>query len=424
MCAPDPLDVDQNVPAAVGVFLGRTLERRLEEAAAMDSVFAADIAGRVARFTLTGGRRLRSQFLWWAMRGCGGGAREAPRALGVAAALELIQSCALIHDDVMDGSPLRRGRPAVHVGIDGQYDTGGHPLPCGTFGAAAAVLAGDLALAWADDAFAESVRGAPAERRAAEVWRAMRAEMVAGQYLDLQAQVTNVRSRSRAVRTAVLKTALYTVGHPLALGAVLAGARERTVLALREAGRSAGLAFQLHDDVRGAFGDPARTGKPVGEDVREGRTTFLLAAARDLCERRGDRAGLRLLDEVTGDPGARARDVDRVLDLLVACGARDEVARRVEELCARGAEAVADAGLSPDAADRIGRLLYGACGLGPAAGAASPPGGVRDTADTAATACPPGAPGTGASSCSTATPTAASTATATTTDTVLIGETR
>ncbi|WP_063759066.1 polyprenyl synthetase family protein [Streptomyces globisporus] len=379
----DPFNVDQDVPAAVRERLGHLLERRLEEAGATDPVFAADIADRVARFALTGGRRLRAAFLWWAMRGCGGGAPEAPRALGVAAALELIQTCALIHDDVMDGSTLRRGRPALHVGIDDQYGTAGRASPCGTFGGAAAVLAGDLALAWADDEFAEAVRGAPAEGRAADTWRVMRTEMVAGQYLDLHGQITNATSAARAVRSAVLKTSRYTVAHPLALGAVLAGASEATERRLRAAGRSAGLAFQLHDDLRGAFGDPAATGKPVGEDLREGKATYLLAVARDLCVRDRDQAGLRLLDEVVGSPCARPEDVARVLELLDTRGARELVSRRVRELCDRGVDAVRDAGLSRDAADRIGELLRAACGLDTAERRPVPtgPAAVRDTVD-------------------------------------------
>ncbi|MGW1518774.1 polyprenyl synthetase family protein [Streptomyces sp. NPDC002287] len=408
----DPSEVDHDVPAAVGACLGDLLEQRLEEAGAADPVFAADLADRVARFALTGGRRLRSVFLWWAMRGCGGGPREAPRALGVAAALELIQTCALIHDDVMDGSAVRRGRPAVHVAVDHQYGTAGRASPCGTFGGAAAVLAGDLALAWADDAFAQAVRGAPQEEHAARVWRVMRTEMVAGQYLDLHGQVTRATSAARAERSAVLKTARYTVAHPLALGAVLAGASERTQARLREAGHSAGLAFQLHDDLQGAFGDPAVTGKPVGEDIREGKATYLLAVARELCLREGDRAGLRLLDEVTGAPSTRAadtghasgaksaartahpasarhardgadgQDIARVLDLLDRCGARERVSRRVRELCARGIREVREAGLAPDAADRIGALLHAACTPGAPTGRPVPaaPPAARDTA--------------------------------------------
>ncbi|MGA5215474.1 polyprenyl synthetase family protein [Streptomyces cinereoruber] len=373
MRVPDPLQVDEGVPAAVEEHLAAVLRRRAADAADADPDFAADIADRVAAFALGGGRRLRAEFLWWAMRGSGGGARETPAALGVAAALELVQTCALIHDDVMDGSPLRRGRPSVHVQLDARFGTGERALPCGTFGGAAAVLAGDLALAWADDAFAEAVAGLPSAPRAAGVWRVMRTEMVAGQYLDLRAQVTGDASADRAARTAVLKTALYSMGHPLALGATLAGAPEGTVRALREAGRSAGLAFQLHDDVRGAFGDPAATGKPVGEDIREGKATYLLAVAGERCAELGDRAGLGLLERITGGARTTEEDVDRALDLLVSCGARDRVARRVEELCARGAETVARAGLTRDAADRIGELFGAACGLEAGAGRATGP---------------------------------------------------
>ncbi|MFF5456069.1 polyprenyl synthetase family protein [Streptomyces sp. NPDC012950] len=361
------------MPAAVEEHLAAVLRRRVADAADADPDFASDIADRVAAFALGGGRRLRAEFLWWALRGGGGGTRETPAALGVAAALELIQTCALIHDDVMDGSPLRRGRPSVHVQLDARFGTGERALPCGTFGGAAAVLAGDLALAWADDAFAESVAGLPSATRATGVWRVMRTEMVAGQYLDLRAQVTGDGSAEGAARTAVLKTALYSMGHPLALGATLAGAPDGTVRALREAGRSAGLAFQLHDDVRGAFGDPAATGKPVGEDIREGKATYLLAVAGERCAELGDRAGLGLLERITGGARTTEEDVDRALDLLVACGARDRVARRVEELCARGAETVARAGLAREAADRIAHLFAAACGLEPTAGRAAGP---------------------------------------------------
>ncbi len=124
--------------------------------------------------------------------------------------------------------------------------------------------------------------------------------------------------------------------------------------------------------MRGAFGDPAATGKPVGEDIREGKATYLLAVAGERCAELGDRAGLGLLERITGGACTTEEDVDRVLDLLVSCGARDRVARRVEELCARGAETVARAGLAREAADRIGALFGAACGLEPGRAAAPP----------------------------------------------------
>ncbi|NSL42845.1 polyprenyl synthetase family protein, partial [Streptomyces sp. 8P21H-1] len=213
--------IDSDVSAAVGRVLEDQLAERTGRAIALDPVFGRDLAERVARFTLDGGKRTRSRFVWWALRACGGGPEEAAAALRVGAALELIQTCALVHDDVMDGSQLRRGRPALHADVTAQY-AGAVPAALGPrFGEAAAILAGDLALAWADDMVA-ALDGAPAAVRT--LWSAMRTEMVAGQYLDVHGQATSSRSLARALRAACLKSALYSVERPLALGAALAGA--------------------------------------------------------------------------------------------------------------------------------------------------------------------------------------------------------
>ncbi|MFH8574409.1 polyprenyl synthetase family protein [Streptomyces zaomyceticus] len=359
----DPLHVDEDVVAAVDRVLATMLERRLEEAVTLDPLFATDVAGRVARFTLQGGRRMRPQLCWWGMRAAGGGASRTEAALGVASALELVQTCALIQDDVMDGSPLRRGGPTVHVELDEQYATQRRDRPCGTFGGAGAVLAGDLALVWADDAFAEATAGSSVAVPGAAVWRSLRTEMVAGQYLDLHAQATADWSSARAVRSAVLKTALYSVERPLVLGATLAGASADVLAALGKAGRCAGVAFQLHDDLQDAFGDPVSTGKPVGEDLREGRPTYLVAVARERCEAAGDRAGTRVLDEVVGARCEAAEaDVRRAREVLDASGAREQVAAQVERLCHRSEEVLAGAPLERAAAARLVRLLRGACG--------------------------------------------------------------
>ncbi|MGW2306130.1 polyprenyl synthetase family protein [Streptomyces sp. NPDC001809] len=157
------------------------------------------------------------------------------------------------------------------------------------------------------------------------------------------------------------------------LGATLAGGSPDVLAALAGAGRCAGLAFQLHDDLQGAFGDPASTGKPVGEDLREGRSTYLLAVARERCEAAGDRTGLRVLETVTGAPHtAGDEDVRRARDVLDQGGARAQVAAEVERLCRRGEEALAGAPLDRPATARLVRLLREACGL--------PPGDAADTA--------------------------------------------
>ncbi|MFB6633601.1 polyprenyl synthetase family protein [Streptomyces sp. NPDC056362] len=366
----DPPTVDHDVPAALGIVLDGMVARFLDEARTVDDDFAADIAGRVVSFTLSGGRRRRSQLLWWSLRACGGGRRETEPALLAAAAVELIQTCALIHDDVMDGSPLRRGEPAVHASIDAQYETAGRPRPCATFGRSAAILAGDLALAWADDVFMEALLKSPYATKLGRQWRALRSEMVAGQYLDLRSQVTDARSAARAVRTAVLKTARYSVVHPLVLGARLAGAGEGVVQALGQVGLGAGLAFQLHDDLQGVFGDPATTGKPAGEDLRDGKATYLLAVGRLLCARQGDAEGLRMLETVVGSAGATDRQLREVTELLAGHGARDHVEARIRRLCARAVGTLRATALDQDPTERLARILLDAAGVEPTASAA------------------------------------------------------
>ncbi|MGW2836262.1 polyprenyl synthetase family protein [Streptomyces sp. NPDC001493] len=350
--------VDADVAGAVLRTARTVLREHLAEAAAIDAVFARDVARRVADFTLGGGKRARPRFLWWAMRACGGGADAVDAALRLGVALELIQTCALVHDDVMDGSALRRGRPAVHVELAGL--TGGPPDTA--FGTSAAVLVGDLALAWADDTVS-AVPMDPAPRsRVLAIWRAMRTEMVAGQYLDLHGQAAATRTAAHALRTACLKSALYSVERPLALGAALAGADDRTAAALRAAGRSAGTAFQLRDDLLGAFGDPAVTGKPSGGDLRDGKPTYLVAVARERAEAAGDTAVLAVLDAGVGNPGLTDEGLARVREALTLSGARAAVEQRADRLAAEAEARLDLAGLAPAGARQLRLLLREAAG--------------------------------------------------------------
>ncbi|MFF3313417.1 polyprenyl synthetase family protein [Streptomyces sp. NPDC002952] len=359
-----PDTVDADVPGAVGRVLDTVLRERVTQASALDLAFGADVAERVARFTRHGGKRMRPQFLWWALRGCGGGHHpaEAETALRIGAALELIQTCALVHDDVMDASALRRGRPALHVDLAAQY-AGPVGRRAGALGEAGAILAGDLALAWADDVVADLVADPgtpPAVRR---VWRAMRTEMVAGQYLDLLDQATASGSMARAVRAACLKSARYSVERPLALGAALAGADAATTDALCAAGRCAGVAFQLRDDLLGVFGDPRGTGKPSGDDIREGKRTYLVAVARARATQAGDRTAVEVLDRCLGDGGLTEGQLAEVRHVLTATGARTAVENRIERLAARSAQHLAAAGLLPSVRGRLHALMRTAAGV-------------------------------------------------------------
>ncbi|WP_371573358.1 polyprenyl synthetase family protein [Streptomyces sp. NBC_01314] len=366
--AGEPHAVDGDVPGAVRRVLEGLLSERTERAAALDPLFAEDMAERVARFALDGGRLMRPRFLWWALRACGGGAAEAEAALRIGAALELIQTCALVHDDVMDGSRLRRGRLALHADIAAQYAEGMDPAHGARFGEGAAILAGDLALAWADDIVA-ATRTAPAtDRVVRELWSTMRTEMVAGQYLDIQGQATSSRSPARAIRAACLKSALYSVERPLALGAALAGADAARTQALCSAGRCVGIAFQLRDDLGDVFGGPRHTGKPTGGDIRAGKPTYLVAMAQARAEAAGDRRALTLLRNSLGDADLSENGLAEVVDVLVRTGARDIVEAKIDRLVARGLRHLESAPLEAEGRLRLRELLHAT-----ADGAPTPP---------------------------------------------------
>ncbi|GAA2917525.1 polyprenyl synthetase family protein [Kitasatospora cinereorecta] len=339
---------------AVNGVLADQLDVRLREAHEVDEVFAREVAGRVAAFVQRGGKRLRTAFLWCGWRAVGGDCD--PRTLlRIGAALELLQACALIHDDVMDGSPMRRGAPAVHADFARMHCVGGMNGAPEKYSAAAAVLAGDLALAWADDLLTDIVLTSPHGRQLHREWQAMRCEMVAGQYLDIHAQATGSSAADEAVRIATLKSALYTVERPLALGASLAGAGARTLTALRSAGRCAGLAFQLSDDLLGAFGDPAVTGKPADEDLRGRKLTYLLAVAVRLASASDDSEAIAALR-----PEDVARSDDKVARMRAALertGARAVVESYIADLSALSLRHFAATGADQHARQEFASLV-------------------------------------------------------------------
>jgi geranylgeranyl diphosphate synthase, type I len=272
---------------------------------------------------LSGGKALRPRFCYWgywgyrdhAMAGEGTG----PLLAQACAALELLHAFALIHDDLMDNSDTRRGRPALHRQIAAQHrqhDWAGDP---DDYGRAMALLTGDLAFAMA------SRLAAALPAPAAAVWRRMVDDLVLGQYLDMAGSARRDRSVEVARTTTLLKSGQYTVTDPLRLGAALAGVPELPA-ALARYGDLIGEAFQLRDDLLGVFGDPRLTGKPVGEDLASGKPTQLLAYAAEMLPP-GGQARLALV----GTPGFTCADVAELTDELIRCGARNRVERKVRD---------------------------------------------------------------------------------------------
>ncbi|MFG3391482.1 polyprenyl synthetase family protein [Streptomyces rochei] len=345
---------------AVGAVLRQILDERLRHCRAVDPVFAQELATRLAALVERGGKRLRTAFAHCGWRAAGGSG-DATTVLRTGAALELLQACALVHDDVMDGSVRRRGGAALHVDLARAHWAAGMRGSAEDFGTSAAVLAGDLALAWADDLLTETALGTPHGRHLHEEWRVMRTEMVAGQYRDLHAEAARSSDVDEALAIATLKSALYTVARPLALGASLAGADAYVVEALRAAGRCAGLAFQLRDDLLGAFGDPARTGKPADDDLRSRKLTYLLAVAVRLADATDDH-----LAAATLAPDADPRSghaVRRVRAALERTGARKLVEAKIEELAETGLGHFERAGAHPAVRREFAALVERATGV-------------------------------------------------------------
>jgi len=293
---------------------------------------------------LAGGKRLRPAFCYWGWRAAGG--RDGPRIHAAAAALELLHASALVHDDVMDGSDTRRGRPSVHRLFAARHAEQGWRGSADSFGAGAAILIGDLLLAWTDELFHASGLPPAALRRGQPVLDAMRAEVICGQYLDLLGQSAGDGTVGSALRVIRYKSAKYTIERPLHLGGALAGRRSGPVAAACTGyGIPLGVAFQLRDDVLGVFGDPARTGKPAGDDLREGKRTVLVAIARD----RATAAQRELLDRRLGDRLLDDAGAAEIRSILVGTGALAECELMIESSVAEALGALEDAPMDREA---------------------------------------------------------------------------
>lgn len=315
------------------------VERERVTAISPDATRLVDAVGQLTE----GGKRLRARLCHWGWRAAGGEAGS-DVVVAAAASLELFQTAALIHDDILDRSDTRRGRPSVHRVFEALHRESGWAADPAHFGVSAAVLTGDMSLSFAEQLFADAAaRVAPqAGARAREIFSTMRTEVMAGQYLDIHAEVAPpaadpARQLERAMTVLRYKSAKYSVEHPVAIGAALAGADEAFLRACAAFTLPLGEAFQLRDDVLGVFGDPETTGKPAGDDVREGKRTALVA----LCEERATPSQRAWLESVLGRADLAGTDVARVRDLMHSTGAHE----RSEQLIAQLVRD-ADAGLA------------------------------------------------------------------------------
>jgi len=340
-----------DAPPSLGAIAARVedrirvvLDEELARWAAVDAELIEPFEA-LRELVLAGGKRLRPAFCHWAFVGAGGDPTDR-MVVDAGAALELLHTFALIHDDIMDGSPTRRAMDTIHVQFEARHARDGWRGEGRRFGEGVAILAGDLAFVYADRMLA----GAP--RAAMEVFTELRIEVNVGQYLDLVGTARGRVAEDAARRICRFKSGKYTIERPLHLGAALAGRMPELGGPLSAYGLPLGEAFQLRDDLLGVFGDDTVTGKPVGEDLREGKPTVLYALAAEAVGGPGtalDRYG-----------GADLTDAEIVAlqEILVDTGAVKLLETRIDAQVETAVAALEHASLSDEAVAALAELAF------------------------------------------------------------------
>jgi geranylgeranyl diphosphate synthase type I len=310
---------------------------------------------------LCGGKRLRPAFCVWGYVAAAGlpDEFELSSLLTAAASLDVLHASALVHDDVMDASDLRRGRPAAHRQFEALHANAAWLGDSEAFGKAGAIILGDLLVMWSAQMLHAAGLDQTVLERALPIVEAMRTEVTCGQYLDIVAQAHPLRQRAPAIdslrpsielalddasRVVEYKAARYTVQRPAQMGAALGGGDDELYYALGAYGSPLGRAFQFRDDLLGVFGDSQLTGKPSGDDLREGKRTVLIAHAYA----HADEAGQRLLLQRLGDPGLTADGVAELQQLITDTGAREAVESMINEGYERALKALQDADITDE----------------------------------------------------------------------------
>lgn len=322
---------------------------------------------------LQGGKRFRALFCYWAWRSSlthsihqqsESEVLDSEEAIaGIAASLEMFHAAALVHDDLLDQSDTRRGAPAIHKRFEALHQDKQWAGSPERFGVAGSVLVGDLMLGWSSEIFGNALLHSPTreiESACRDEFSLMRVEVMAGQYLDvLEENAAATRSLAEAVGRAekviLYKTAKYSIEAPLRIGAAFAGADQATLNSFTSFGIPLGIAFQLRDDILGVFGDPSVTGKPAGDDLREGKRTVLVALTKQaLADRSASMCDA--FEELLTSRELDAMQIDFMQKLIKESGALDKTERMINELADRSLAALDEAELESEAKEVLRSL--------------------------------------------------------------------
>jgi geranylgeranyl diphosphate synthase type I len=329
----EPAAIRQLIEGELAIFL-RTQKKYLESIGS-ELTPASDA---LSSFLLDSGKRLRPLFAYFGFLGAGG--THSPEVIRACASLELLQACALIHDDLMDGSDTRRGKPAIHKHFEKLHALESAVGSSVGFGQAAAILLGDLALVYSDLALHQSGIKSEFMSQLLAVHDEMRVELMAGQFLDVYEQTRSTHTVERALTIARYKSGKYTIERPLHFGAALA-TTDKTLLAeinthYSSYGLPLGEAFQLRDDLLGVFGDPELTGKPAGDDLREGKRTVLVAMAQESMSS----TDIKEFESLFGKQDLNASGIEKLRTIITDTGAPTHVENLITELTDRAIAAL------------------------------------------------------------------------------------
>jgi geranylgeranyl diphosphate synthase type I len=323
-----------------------------------------------AKALLQGGKRFRALFTYYAWTGSLATAeiQQTPEQLkasseamvGITSALEMFHAAALVHDDILDNSDTRRGEPAVHKKFESLHQAEGYAGSATRFGLAGGVLTGDLLLSWSSEMFGHALELAPTPKighACRDEFAKMRTEVMAGQYLDvLEENAALIRPVNEAVwranRVMLYKTAKYSLEAPMLIGAAFAGANEDQLAAFSRFAIPLGLAFQIRDDILGVFGDPAITGKPVGDDLREGKRTVLVGFAREAL----NTSLAKIFDELLSQRDLGDEQIEFLQKAIRESGALAKTERMLQDLGDQALEALGALDVSEPAREALKQL--------------------------------------------------------------------
>ena len=342
---------------AFRVAIQHSLDAFVNEQATLLRPLGDDAARLVeaAHRSVSGGKRFRAAFCFWGFRAVQADVPDEPALLRAAAALELLHASALVHDDYMDSSDTRRGRPATHRAFETLHRAQGWSGDPELYGAAAAILLGDLLLCWSDEMLRRCGLPPDVVRDALGFFDTSRSEVITGQFLDVSVQARGTSNVAQAMRVLRYKSAKYSVERPLHVGAALAGADPDLLEALTRFGLPLGEAFQLRDDLLGVYGDPEVTGKPAGDDLTEGKRTVLVALTLE----QAPPDDAKRLDEALGT-SLTTEEVDDLRRIIEDSGAHEAVERRIDALTTRSLAALDEAPVTDLAREVLSQLAAAA----------------------------------------------------------------